>query len=97
MAFWLSGDLVAFPMDDSSVKAYFGNQGHTVSPFLSRLAEKDSITLITAYSATHLNVEADSLLQGWVLPEWHLFFLHCPSSISNFWVNQRWICWHLDA
>ena len=60
-------------------KAYLCNQGGTVSPFLMRLAcqilsltDKHSITLIPAYIPTHLNVEANFLSQGRLLPEWHL-------------------------
>ena len=38
IAFQLSGKVVALYMDDGITKAYLGDQGGTVSPFLSRLA-----------------------------------------------------------
>ena len=79
MAFFLSGKVVAMHLDNSTAKAYLWNQGGTVSPFLSRLAcqilslmNKHGITLLPAYIPTHLNVEADYLSWGWLLPEWHL-------------------------
>ena len=79
MAFHLSGKLVTLHLDNSTEKAYLYNQLGKVSPFLSRLAcwilnltNKHSITLIPPYIPTHLNVEADYLFQGWLLPEWHL-------------------------
>ena len=50
-----------------------------MSPFLSRLAcwipsltDKHNITLIPAFIPTHLNVEANYLSWGQLLPEWHL-------------------------
>ena len=68
MAFHLSGKVVALHLDNSTAKAYLCNQGGTVSPFLSRLAcqilsqtDKLGITLIPAYTPTHLNLEADYL------------------------------------
>ena len=79
MAFCLSGKVVALHLDNRTAKAYLCNQGCTVSHFLSRLAcwilsltEKHGITLISPYIPTHLNVEADYLSQGQLLPEWHL-------------------------
>ena len=79
MAFCLSGKVVALHLDISTVKAYLCNQGGTVSPFLSRLAcrilsltDKHGITLLPAYIATHLNVEADFLSKDQMLLEWHL-------------------------
>ena len=79
MAFHLSGKVVALHLDNSTAKAYFCNQGGTVSPFLSRLAcqilsltNKHGITLLPAYIPTHLNVEVDFLSQDQLLPEWHL-------------------------
>ena len=79
MAFCLSGKVVALHLDNSTTKAYLCNQGITVSPFLSRLAclilrltDKHGITLLPAYIPTHLNVEADFLSRGQLLPEWHL-------------------------
>ena len=75
----LTGKVVAFHLDNSTAKAYLCNQGSTVSPFLSILAfqilsltGKYGITLIPAYIPTHLGMEADYLLQDWLLPEWHL-------------------------
>ena len=38
MALQLLGKVVALPLDNYTAKAYFYNQGGTVSPFLSRLA-----------------------------------------------------------
>ena len=79
MAFCLSGKVVAWHLDKSTVEAYLCNQGGTVSLFLSRLAcqilsltDKHGITLLPAYIPTHLNVEADFLSQDQLLPEWHL-------------------------
>ena len=79
MAFYLSDKVVALHFDNSTAKAYLCNQGGTVSPFLSRVAcqilsltDKHGITLIPAYIPTHLNVEADYLSWGWLLPVWHL-------------------------
>ena len=79
MAFCLSGKEVALHLDNSTAKAYLCNQGGTVSPFLSRLAcqililtNMHGITLLPAYSPTHLNVEADFLSRDQLLPEWHL-------------------------
>ena len=75
MAFHLSGKVAALHLDNNTARAYLCNQGGTVSPFLSRLAcqiltltDKHSITLIPAYIPTHLNVEADYLSWGWLLP-----------------------------
>ena len=79
MAFCLSGKVVALHLDNRTVKAYLCNQGGTVSPFLSRLAcwilsltDKHGITLLPAYTPTHLNVEADFLSQDQLFPEWYL-------------------------
>ena len=79
MAFCLSGKVVTLHLDNSTAKAYLCNQGGTVSPLLSRLAcqilsltDKHSITLLPAYIPTHLDVEADYLSQGCLLPEWHI-------------------------
>ena len=36
------------------------------------LVEKHGITLHPVYIPTHFNVEADYLLQGWLVPKWHL-------------------------
>ena len=101
MAFHLSGKVVALHLDNSMAKAYLCNQGDRVSPFLSRLAcqilsltNKYGITLIPAYIATHLSVEANYLSQirhfqsGTFSPRWlwQLFI---------FGAFQRWTCWHL--
>ena len=52
-------------MDNSAAKAYLCNQGGTLSIFLYQLAfcilnldDKHGITLIPAYIAIHLNMEA---------------------------------------
>ena len=79
MAFHLSHKVVALHWDNSTANTYLCHHGGTISPFLSRLAcqilgltKKHSITLIQAYISTHLNVEADYLLWGWLLLEWHI-------------------------
>ena len=79
---WLSAYLVRWLpciWINSTAKAYLCNQGSTVSPFLSRLAcqlfsltYKHGIMLIPAYIPTHLNMEADYLSWGQMLPERHL-------------------------
>ena len=100
MAFHLSGKVVALHLDNSTAKAYLCNEGGTVSPFLSRLAcqilsltGKHSITLIPAYIPTHLNVGANYLSWGWMLPEWHLL-PHVAQAALPFGVYQSWICNH---
>ena len=77
MAFLLSGYVVALHLDNSTTKAYLCNQDGTVSPFLSRLAcqissltDKCSITLVSVYIPTLLNVEAD-------YPSWGQLHLEC--------------------
>ena len=79
IAFLLPGKVAALHLDNSTQKAYLCNLCGTVSPFLSRLAwqivsltDKHSITFILAYIPTHFNVEADNLLWGQLLLEWHL-------------------------
>ena len=79
MTFHLSGKVVAKHLDNSTAKVYLCKQGGTVFLFLSRpaccilnLAGKYGIALISAYIYTHLNVEADYLLQGWLVQKWHL-------------------------
>ena len=79
MAFCLSGKEVSLHFDNSTAKAYLCNQGGTVSLFLSRLmcwilslTDKHGISLIPAYSPTHLNVEANYLSWYQMLLEWHL-------------------------
>ena len=44
----------------------------------------NGITLIPVYIPTHLNVEADYLLQGWLVPEWHLL-LHRAQAGFKLW------------
>ena len=71
--------MVALHLDNSTAQTYLCNQGGTASPFLSRLVcwilsltDKHGITLIPACTPIYLNVEADYLSWGWLLPEWHL-------------------------
>ena len=78
MAFHISHTVVILYMDNSTPKAYLCNQGGKVSPFLSRLAyhilnmaNKHGITLFLAYIPTNLNVEANYLWLGWLVPEMH--------------------------
>ena len=101
MAFCLCGKVVALNLDNSIAKAYLCNQGGTVSPFLSRLAcqilsltDKHGTTLLPAYIATHLNVEADYLSWDWLLLEWHLL-PQVAQVVFAFGTFQRWTCWHL--
>ena len=77
MAFHSTGKVVALHLDNSIGKAYLCNK--VVCPFLSRLAccilnqaDKYVITLIPAYIPTHLNVGANFLSGGKLVPEWHL-------------------------
>ena len=72
VAFWLSTEVIAVCLDNSTAKAYLGNQGGTASLFLSslaccilKLADKHHITLIPAYTPILLNVEADYLRLIW--------------------------------
>ena len=76
VTFWLSGKVVALHLDNNTAKAYLCNQGGTASHPFSRLAccivnlaIKDDTTPIPAYIPTHLNVEADYLSQGRLVPE----------------------------
>ena len=78
MAFCLSGKVLALHLDNSAAKAYQCNQGGTVFPFpfwlacwILSLTDEHSITLISAYIPTHLNLEADYLSWGQLLPESH--------------------------
>ena len=78
LAFQWSGKVVALQLDNFTAKAYLHSQVDTVSLFLSRLAchvlnlaDQYDITLTPAYIPTHLNVEANYLLQGKLVPEWH--------------------------
>ena len=92
MAFWLSSQVVALHLDRSTTKAYLYSQGGTASLFLSWLvcyifilADQQGITLIPAYIAAHLNVEADYLLGSvgsWVAPG-SLHSSGCISSLSS--------------
>ena len=77
MAFHLSSKVGASHLDKSMLKLIY-NQGCTVFLFPSKLpccivnlARKHGIPLIPAYILTHLNVKANCLSQGGLLPEWH--------------------------
>ena len=92
--------MVALHLDNNTAKSYLFKQGGTASSFYSRLAchilnqsDMHVITLIPVYISIHLNVEADYLAWGRLLPEWHLP-PHIVQAIFNFGVNLRWICWH---
>ena len=91
MAFYLSGKVFGLQLDYSTAETYLCNQDGTVSPFLSRLAcwilsltDKCSITFIPVYIPTHLNVEANYLLWGWWLLEWH-FLSQTAQAASCLW------------
>ena len=84
MAFWLSGKMVALHLDNCTAKANLCNHGGMVYPFPSRL-DKHSITLIPTYILTHLNVEANYLSWGQLLPEWHLP-PHMAQAAIHLWV-----------
>ena len=79
MAFWLSCKVVALHLDSGTAKAFICNQSNTASPFLSRLAchilhmtDKCGFSLIPPYIPTHLNMGANYLSWGKLVPEWHL-------------------------
>ena len=79
IAFQLSGKVLALHFDNSTANAYLGNQCGTPSLFLSwlayhilNLANKHGITLIPIHTPIHLNVKANYLSQGRLVPEWHL-------------------------
>ena len=81
MTFHLSGKVVGLYLDNNTSKAYLCNQGGTVSPIFSRLAcwilsltDKHDITLIAAYTPTHLNVKANYLSWDQMLLELHPLF-----------------------
>ena len=57
------------------------------------LAEKHSMTLIPAYIPTYLNVEADFVSQGKVVPRLHLL-LHIAWTAFQLLGQQESICWH---
>ena len=66
-------------MDNSSAKVHLCNQGGTASLFLSRLAchifnitDKHGIIHILACVPTNLNMEANYISQGRLVPAWHL-------------------------
>ena len=97
MTFHLFGKVVALHLDNGTAKAYLCNQGGTVSPFLSSLAcqilsltDKHGITLIPAYIPTHLNVKAEYLTLGQMLPEWHLL-PQVAQAAFHLWVHQGWM------
>ena len=94
MAFWISGKVVTLHLDNCTAKAYLCKSSGTVSPFLSRLAcwilnltDKHSSTLIPAYIPTHVNIVADYLSQGRLLPEWHLH--HIVQAAFQLWGLQE--------
>ena len=70
LAFCLSGKVVALHLDSSTEKAYLSKHSGSVS--FSYHTGLPDITLIPAYIPTHLNVEANYLSEGQMLPEWHL-------------------------
>ena len=79
MSFQLFLKKVALHLDNSKAKAFLCNQGGTPSVFLSRLTchilnltDKCGIILISVYIPTHLNVKADCLSWGRLVPEWNL-------------------------
>ena len=87
--------MVALHLDNSTAKAYLCNQGGTtsLSSFQASLLHFESgqmcgITLIPAYIPTHLNVEAEYLSQGRLVPEWHLF-PHIAQAAFHFWVQPE--------
>ena len=100
MDFCLSGKVVTLHLDNNTAKAYLYNQGITISSFLSKLgfhililADNYGITLIPAYICTHLNVKADYLSEGRLIPEWHL--LPCiVQVVFQLGINWRWTSWH---
>ena len=86
MAFHLFGKEVASHLENITAKAYLCNGGGIVGLFPSRLAcfilnplDKHGINFIPAHIYTHLNVEADYLLQGSLVLEWLL--LLCISQV----------------
>ena len=87
MVFCLSGKVDALHLDNSTAMAYRCNQGGTVSSIISRLAchnlsltDNHHLNLIPAYIPTHLNVEANYLSRGQLLPDWHI--LHHIAQIA---------------
>ena len=90
MTFWLSGKVVALPLDNSTAAAHLCSQAGTAPPFLSKLAcqilnlaNRHGITLIPANIHTHLNVEAEYLSQGRLVPNWHLLSCIAQGCISS--------------
>ena len=88
------------PLNNGPAKAYLCNQGGKVALFLSRLvyhilnlANSHSIALIRAHIPTYHNVEADYLLRGRLVPEWHLL-PHKAQVPFNFGIYQKRICWY---
>ena len=76
MAFCLIGKVVALHLDNNMAKASLCNQSGTASTFLYRLAchilnlaNMHGIHFFPTYIPTHLNVEADYLSQGRLVPE----------------------------
>ena len=80
----------ALQLGKITAKAYLYNQGGTVSLFLFtlachilNLANKHAITLIPAYVPTHLSVKADYLLQGKLIPNWHLLLHIAQAALQH--------------
>ena len=94
MSFQLLGKVVSLHLDNCADTVYLCNQGCTVSRFLPRLAcqilsltDKHVIAVIPAYIPTRLCVEANYLLWGQLLQDWHLLAL--PKVHFSFGVYQR--------
>ena len=97
MAFLLCSKVFALEFDKITAKVYLCSQVGAISLFLLRLtccilnlAAKYGIICIPAYFTIHLNVEANYLLQGKFVPEWHLL-PHIAQTAFHFGVSQRWI------
>ena len=91
MVFWLSGNVAALHLDNSTAKACFCNEGETYSTFLSRLAchilnlaDMHGIIVLPAYLPTHLNVGADYVSQGRLVSELNLL-PHIPEAAFQLW------------
>ena len=72
MTSWLSSEVVALHLENSTTKAFVFNYGHTASTFLHRLAfhifnlaNIHSINLPPSNLPTHLNVEANYDREDW--------------------------------
>ena len=76
MVFYLADEVVPLGLDNITAQTYLCDEAGTVLPFLFRLiccilnlADRYDITLISAYIPTHLNLEADYLSWGRLVPE----------------------------